>query len=653
FKGSVLVGALHEGMGLKARHPFRERDSVLLPADYVTTEQGTGCVHTAPGHGQEDYGLGLEFGLDVLAPVNQYGKFMEAEVPEFANMHVFKANPEIAQMLHDSGMLLNQPGDKVTIDRYPHGWRSKKPVIFRATTQWFIAMEPEGARDADATYALRERALAEIDTIDWLPAWGRNRIHSMVEGRPDWCISRQRSWGVPITAMHCNDCGHVIATKELADHVADLVEDQGVDVWFALEPKELMPEHLHQCPGCGGDSFSKEEDILDVWWDSGVSWSAVVGKMLGHHGPADLYLEGSDQHRGWFQSSLMASLLSRDHAPYKTCLTHGFIMDENGRKYSKSSKNFEPPEKMLKQYGAEVLRFWVASADYRGDITLGNEPIKGAADAYRKVRNTVRFMLGNLDGFDPAEHRVALEELEPLDRWMLAKVGQALGRIHKAFEEYQFHTIYHTLVGLMTVELSNVFLDISKDRMYCERRDSPRRRSGQTAFWLATDALLRAMAPLLSFTAQEAWELMPKADDAPQYVFWADFPADASDAWSELVDHEEWDAFLAVRDEVNKAMEAKRGPRKNKGPDQIGSSQEADVLIKASGETLALLKRFEDRLVEYFIVAHVHLTQGDGDLEVTVKPSGYVRCPRCWNHWVPPGSEEGALCERCASVLAD
>ncbi|MEC9396860.1 MAG: class I tRNA ligase family protein, partial [Myxococcota bacterium] len=502
FEGRALVGELGVGKGLAAQHAFIDRDSVLLPADYVTLDQGTGCVHTAPGHGQEDFQLGQHFGLDVVSPVNQYGKFVDAPGTEgFVGVQVHKANPMIAQMLHEKGRLLNQPGDKVRIERYPHGWRSKKPVIFRATTQWFIAMEPESAGQ-DASYKLRERALEVIDGVEWLPSWGRDRIFNMVSGRPDWCISRQRSWGVPITALHCNDCQHVLATKALADHVADLVEEQGVDVWFSLEPTELAPAGA-TCPGCGGTDWSKEEDILDVWFDSGVSWSAVLETQLGLGDRADLYLEGSDQHRGWFQSSLMCGLLSRDQSPYKACLTHGFVVDEEGRKYSKSSKNFEPPKAMLDNYGAEILRLWVAAVDYRAEITLSETILKRIADSYRKIRNTSRFLLGSLDDFDPNTDMVPLEELEEIDRWVLARAADTVARIDKAFEEYQFHTVYHTLVQFATVDLSNVYMDVTKDRMYCEGADSKLRRSGQTAYWLVLDALVRAFSPILSFTVQE------------------------------------------------------------------------------------------------------------------------------------------------------
>ncbi|MFU8803957.1 MAG: isoleucine--tRNA ligase [Bradymonadaceae bacterium] len=650
FEGRELVGELDEGKGLKARHPWIDRDSVLLPADYVTLEQGTGCVHTAPGHGQEDYVLGQQFGLGVVCPVNEYGKFRESEVPDFANMHVFKANPEIAQMLADKGLLLNDPGDKVTIDRYPHGWRSKKPVIFRATEQWFVAMEPESAGNPDG-FRLRDAALEEIEKIEWIPRWGKDRIHGMIEGRPDWCISRQRSWGVPITVLYCQKCNEALATKEIADFVADLIEDHGADVWFERDGKDLAPAGT-KCPKCGHGEFRKEEDILDVWFDSGVSWSAVLDRQLGWGDVADLYLEGSDQHRGWFQSSLLAGLTSRGHSPYKTCLTHGFVTDTEGHKYSKSSKNFEPPERMLNDYGAEVLRLWVSAVDYRGDITLSTEIMKRISDSYRKIRNTFRFLLGNIADFD-ANDLVPVEDLEEIDQWILNRTAQVIERVEQAYEECQFHTIYHTFVQFCTVDLSNVYMDVTKDRMYCEVPDSRERRSGQTAYWLMLSALVRAMAPVLSFTSEEVWGFLPRQAGSPESVYLSEFPTEAL-GWKNDELDKIWEVLLDVRNEVQRAMEAVRVPKKQKGPGQIGSSQEAHVTITASGSTLELLRQYEDHLAMLFIVSRIELVDdqpSEGKIvDARVVPAEGEKCPRCWNYWIEPGS--GAeTCPRCTEVL--
>ncbi|TXD35942.1 isoleucine--tRNA ligase [Lujinxingia vulgaris] len=650
FEGRELVGELGEGKGLKARHPWMERDSVLLPADYVTLEQGTGCVHTAPGHGQEDFELGRHFNLGIVCPVDDYGKFRGPDVEEFAGTQVFKANPVIQQKLADMGLLLNKPGDKVTIDRYPHGWRSKKPVIFRATEQWFVAMEPEGA-GLDEGFELRKSALEEIEKVNWVPGWGRDRIHGMVSGRPDWCISRQRSWGVPITVMYCRHCNEALATREIADHVADLVEDHGADVWFERDAKELVPEGT-VCPACGGDDFRKEEDILDVWFDSGVSWSAVLDRKMGVGTRADLYLEGSDQHRGWFQSSLLAGIISRGHSPYSTCLTHGFVTDEDGRKYSKSSKNFEPPQRMLDQYGAEILRMWVAAVDYRGDITLSTEILKRISDAYRKVRNTFRFLLGGLEGFDPSQ-ALPLNELEEIDRWVLHRTAEAIERIEEAYRGYQFHTIYHTLVQLVTVDLSNVYMDVTKDRMYCEAPGSRERLSGQTAYWLVIDALVRAVAPILSFTCEEAWEHLPHGEDAEKSVFLAGFPTHTA-AWKDAELGERWEQLLEVRQEAQKAMEAKRARKGERKEGQIGSSQEAHLTLGASGSTLSLLRSYEQSLPAFFIASAVEVneaTPADGKIvDVGVVPASGQKCPRCWNFWIEAGSDD-EVCPRCASVL--
>ncbi|MBA2661735.1 MAG: isoleucine--tRNA ligase [Bradymonadaceae bacterium] len=650
FQGRALVGELEVGLGLKAKHPWIDRDSVLLPADYVTLDQGTGCVHTAPGHGQEDFVLGAQFGLDILSPVNEYGKFRESDVPEFANQQVFAANPQIAQMLFDRGRLLNRPGDKVTIDRYPHGWRSKKPVIFRATEQWFVAMEPESAGNPDG-FRLREAALAEIERTEWVPRWGRDRIHGMVEGRPDWCISRQRSWGVPITVLYCRACNEALATRAIAEHVANLCEEFGVDVWFERDASELAPPGT-ACPNCSGTDFRKEEDILDVWFDSGVSWSAVLDRKLGIGDQADLYLEGSDQHRGWFQSSLLCGLVSRGHSPYKTCLTHGFVTDQEGHKYSKSSKNFEPPERMLTQYGAEILRLWVAAVDYRGDITLSTEIMKRMSDAYRKIRNTFRFLLGSVGDFDPAK-AVPLAELEELDRWILHRAAQLIERVEQAYEEYQFHAIYHAFVQFCTVDLSNFYLDVTKDRMYCEAPDSELRRSGQTAYWHVLNAMVRAMAPILSFTAEEVWELLAHAEGAPESVFLADFPKEAL-SWRDDALGERWETLLDVRGEVQRALEAARAKKGEKSEGQIGSSQEAHASIATSGPSLALLTQYEAQLPALFIVSSVSLTEAappQGQLVLaTITSASGEKCPRCWNYWLQPGSAS-EVCSRCSAVL--
>lgn len=663
FEGRELVGEVGEGFAedarLLARHPWLDQDSVLLPADYVTLDQGTGCVHTAPGHGQEDYALAQSFGVGVYCPVDAYGKYnddIEIETDEgplnLRGAHVLSANKPISFFLDARGMLLNEPGERIVIDRYPYGWRTHKPVIFRATTQWFIAMEPETAGNPDGL-RLRDEALKAIEGVNWVPGWGRDRIEGMVEGRPDWCISRQRSWGVPITAMFCDDCDACIATRELAEHVADLVEEGGADVWFELEPAELLPPGT-TCPGCGGTNFSKEQDILDVWFDSGVSWAAVLDKKLGWGDVADLYLEGSDQHRGWFQSSLLCGVGTRGHSPFKTCLTHGFVTDKKGHKYSKSSKNFEPPEKMLEQYGAEILRLWVAAVDYRGDITLSDEILSRVADAYRKIRNTFRFMLGNLAEFNPQD-QLPYQELHEIDKWVLHRTAEVVERIKEAYEHYQFHTIYHTVLQFMTVDLSNIYMDVTKDRMYCELPGGKARRSGQTAYWHVMHTLVRAVAPILSFTAEEVWGYLNHPTEDAESVFLSDFPQ-PPEAWKNAEIGQRWTHLLEVRGEVQRALEAKRVPRKQKKPGQIGSSQEAHIRVFAQGETLQLLQDYADQLDALFIVSYADVLEGepgeDALVRVEVEPASGLKCPRCWNYWIAPQSD-AEVCERCSSVLAE
>ncbi len=651
FEGRELVGELGVGKGLKAQHPWLERDSVLLPADYVTLDQGTGCVHTAPGHGQEDFELGQHFDLGVVCPVDENGLFRENDenAEEFGGEHVFRANKQIATKLNDMGLLLNEPGERVTIDRYPFGWRSKKPVIFRATEQWFVAMEPETVGDGDG-FRLREQALEEIERVDWVPDWGKERIRGMVEGRPDWCISRQRIWGVPITVMYCKGCNQELATKEIADHVADMVEEEGADVWFERDPSELVPEGT-SCPECGGQDFRREKDIMDVWFDSGVSWAAVLDKKLGLGDQANLYLEGSDQHRGWFQSSLLCGVVSRGHSPYKTCLTHGFVTDENGKKYSKSSKNFEPPQEMIDKYGAEILRLWVSAVDYRGDVALSDEIIGGVTDAYRKIRNTFRFLLGNLSDFDPSDV-MDVEEMVEIDRWILHRTAEVIEKIEDAYRNYEFHTVYHTLNQFCTVELSSIYMDVTKDRMYCEAPNGALRRSGQSAYWLVLQALARAAAPILSFTAEEVWEHLGGGDEKADSVFLAGFP-EGSDQWRDDALGARWEELIEVRRRVQRSLESARKPQDGGDP-LIGSSQEAEVRVAASGATLELLQDYEEGLAELLIVSDAQVVAEEsiesGAVEPKISASTGNKCPRCWNFWVSPESDS-EICGRCEEVV--
>ncbi|MFB6265400.1 MAG: isoleucine--tRNA ligase, partial [Bradymonadaceae bacterium] len=631
---------------------------------YVTLDEGTGCVHTAPGHGQEDFALGQEYGLDVVCPVGEDGTFTEnfevcvgeGETVELGGMHVLTANEHIAESLAHEGKLLNEAGERVEIERYPYGWRSGKPVIFRATEQWFVGLEGDQNGDTElearsTQQTLREEMLAAIDEVDWVPEWGRDRIRGMVEGRPDWCISRQRTWGVPITAVYCadDDCSGVLADGELADYVADKVEEGGIDVWYEYDVDDLVPEGSN-CPECGGESFEKESDILDVWFDSGVSWAAVLEERLGIDQPADLYLEGSDQHRGWFQSSLLTRVLTRDGSPYENCVTHGFVTDEEGHKYSKSSQNFEPPQQMLDDYGADILRLWVASVDYTGDVALSDEILEQRADAYRKVRNTFRFLLGNLGDFHP-DDAADYDELHSIDRWVLHRASEVLEEVEEAYENYEFHDVYQGLVQFATVELSNVYMDATKDRLYCRAADDPGRRAAQTAYWQILSALARAAAPILSFTAEEVWSYLPGSEEEAESVFLADFP-DVPETWRDDELGTDWEKLLDVRHEVERALEEQR---QSDEEGTVDSDAEAVVTLTASGDAYDLLTAQEDEsgLFELFGVSRVELEEnlaGDALVDVEVQPAEADKCPRCWNYWVEPERDD-EVCERCRRVL--
>lgn len=643
FKGAELVGhSVDDCPRLNARHPFIDRDSVLLPADYVTLDQGTGCVHTAPGHGVDDYQTGRKFGLDVLAPVDAGGQYT-AEVPDYEGMHVFKANPLIAQRLHESGRLLNRPDQKYRVERYPHCWRTKKPLIFRATPQWFIDVEHE---------ELRQRSLSAIGSTKWVPHWGENRIRGMMETRPDWCISRQRAWGVPITVFTCTSCNEEVVDHRVAYHVAELVESEGADAWFAHPAEELVPAGF-RCPHCDAEpgAFEKAQDILDVWFDSGVSWAAVLRDQEGLEGVADLYLEGSDQHRGWFHTSLLTSVAITGHAPYKTVLTHGFLVDDKGRKFSKSNPNFKPLSKAVNQYGAEILRMWVAAVDYRQDIVFSDGVLKQVSDSYRKVRNTIRFLLGNLSDFDPDRFALDPTAMSGVDRWALRELNRFITEAKRAYENYEFHTFYHALNEFCNLRMSAVYLDTLKDRMYCDGQDDPARRASQAVMYEVLRALVTLCWPVLTFTAEEAWSMMPHRegdDDFAALTLWPEaHEVDASDS-------ERFERWLELRQRVQALIEERR-PRKKgeREPGQIGSSQEALVTIYAKSDEAAELREHAAELAELFIVSEVRVEDGAA-LEIQVEPSSHERCQRCWNYRPDVGDnpDYSDLCGRCGDVVA-
>jgi isoleucyl-tRNA synthetase len=624
------------------RHPFYDRPSMIVLGDHVTLEAGTGCVHTAPGHGQDDYVVGLAYGLEVYNPVDDYGRYYE-NVEFFGGMKISEANEAVNAKLTEVGALLKE--SKVS-HSYPHCWRCKKPIVFRATEQWFVSME---AND------LRKKALEHINDVTWIPRWGRDRIYNMVENRPDWCISRQRSWGVPITIFYCAKCGEAVEDSKVMYHVAELFEEGGSDIWFEKEARELMPEGT-LCPSCGHDDFSKETDILDVWFDSGVSHAAVLDHRDYLNWPAELYLEGSDQHRGWFHSSLLASVGTRGLTPYKSVLTHGFVVDGKGKKMSKSVGNVVAPEEVIKKYGAEILRLWVAAQDYRDDIRISNEILQRLSDAYRRIRNTARYILGNLSGFDPARDMVADDALLELDRWALAKLEDLAGRVEKAYENYEFHVIYHAVHNFCSIEMSSFYLDVLKDRLYVSGDGSIGRRSAQTAMYRIIDCITRLIAPVLSFTADEIWNFMP--GERPESVHLSDFirfPGSCRDAALE----ERYDNLLEIRAEVSKALELARNDK------TIGHSLDARVLLNApAGSVLELLEKYRDQLAALFIVSQVELVDDleDGlqaeqlpDLKIKVEKALGEKCQRCWNYATSVGesAEHPALCRRCVAVLGE
>ena len=636
--------------GLKARHPYIERDSKILPGEHVTLEAGTGVVHIAPGHGQDDYELGLRYGLDIYNPVDNAGKFMQV-VPEFAGMHVFKANEAIVELLRSNGSLLLKEDIRHS---YPHCWRCKSPIIFRATEQWFASMESGN---------LRKKALEAIESkVRWIPGWGKDRIYNMVLGRPDWCLSRQRVWGVPIPALKCKGCGESILDPKLIGNLANLVEEHGADIWFEKDAADFVVPGT-KCPKCSETDFAKEEDILDVWFDSGVSFAAVVEKREGLQFPADLYLEGSDQHRGWFHSSLLASIGTRSVPPYKAVLTHGFVVDGSGRKMSKSLGNVVAPQEVIGKYGAEVLRLWVSGEDYREDIRISEEILKRLAEAYRRIRNTFRFILGNLYDFDPERDSVRYEELEELDRLTLHRLTRLTEKLTKAYEDFEFHAVYHSVHNFCTVDLSASYLDIVKDRLYTNRADSRGRRAAQTTMHIVLDSLLRLTAPVLVFTTEEAWALLPGKKE--ESVHMASMPEPKSE-WIDTTLEEKWDKLAAYKNEISKALEMARQQARI-----IGHPLDAQVMVYPPEKDREMLKEEEKALEEVLIISRLVVSDEPLDassrsgeavaftstelegLSVIVSKAEGGKCERCWHYstFVGKDHEHPAVCDRCAEAL--
>ncbi len=623
-------GAAFEGLMLQ--HPFYDRQVPIILGEHVTLEAGTGAVHTAPGHGLEDYVVGQRYGLEVDNPVLGNGRFRE-DLPLFGGEHVFTANDQVVELLRERGVLLHE--ERLT-HSYPHCWRHKTPIIFRATPQWFISMDQNG---------LRQAALAEIDKVEWLPEWGRERIRGMVENRPDWCISRQRTWGVPITLFVHRESGELHPrTTELFEAVAQRVEKEGIEAWFQLDPADLLGEEAAD--------YDKVGDTLDVWFDSGVTHACVLDRRPELKRPAELYLEGSDQHRGWFQSSLLTSVAMTGKAPYLTCLTHGFTVDAEGKKMSKSLGNVVQPQRVMKTLGADIIRLWVAATDYRAEMSVSDEILKRMADAYRRIRNTQRFLLANLFDFDPARHAVASEQMVELDLWVMRQAEALQEELVTAYRDYNFHLIYQKVLQFCVVELGGFYLDVIKDRQYTCRTDSLPRRSCQTAIHQIAEAMVRWLAPILSFTAQEAWEHLPGERD--EFVFtgrWHDF-MDTGVATS--LDDTDWQRLLEARGEVSRVLEGMR-----KGGD-IGSSLDAEVTLYCEGDLRDSLAKLEDELRFALITSYADLaapeeagpdavdTEIEG-LKVRAVASRYPKCVRCWHHREDVGAnpDHPELCGRC------
>lgn len=624
---------------LLLQHPFYERQVPVILGEHVTVEAGTGAVHTAPGHGQDDFIVGQKYNLEVDNPVAGNGTFLPG-TPLFEGLHVNKANQPIVDLLKENHLLL---ADEKILHSYPHCWRHKSPIIFRATPQWFISMTQNG---------LQQAAMEAIEQVEWLPDWGKARIEGMVNNRPDWCISRQRTWGVPIALfIHQETEALHPDTPRLIAEVAQLVETKGIDAWFDLEPETLL--------GTDAKNYRKVTDTLDVWFDSGVTHACVLDAREELTFPADLYLEGSDQHRGWFQSSLLTSLSSRGEAPYRTVLTHGFTVDANGKKMSKSLGNVVAPQKIMKSLGADIIRLWVASTDYRGEISVSDEILKRTADSYRRIRNTIRFLMGNLNGFDPAEHLMAPEQMLELDQWAVDRALLLQKDIENAYKEYQFHVIYQKLHNFCVVDLGGFYLSIIKDRQYTCQADSVARRSAQTALYHIAEAMVRWIAPILSFTAEEIWQNMP--GERNQSVFlgeWYD-QLDLFNAENSGLNRQYWEQLIAVKAAVNKELETAR----NNG--LIGSGLDAEIELYCGKDLQAQLNRLGDELrfvvitsesqVKDFSLAPEHAVATEvAELKISVVKSKHQKCTRCWHHRIDVGShvDHPELCGRCVENVA-
>lgn len=637
---ATLLGSDLEMM--KTQHPIMDRESVIITGEHVTLDAGTGCVHTAPGFGADDFIVCQKYNIPIIVPVDGKGYATE-DAGKYAGMYYEKTTPIILDDLRACNALL---AIEDIVHSYPHCWRCKNPIIFRATEQWFCSVD-----------ALKDDAVKACHEITWLPGWGEERMTSMIMERSDWCISRQRIWGVPIPIFFCKKCGKPLVNEQTIKLVSDLFREKGSNAWFEMDASEILPSDIHCECGCG--EFDKETDTMDVWFDSGSSWAAVIEQREGQPIPVDVYLEGNDQYRGWFQSSMLTAIATKGIAPYKTVITHGMIVDEERQKMSKSLGNGISPQEILDQYGADILRLWVSSADYRQDMRISKEMFKHLAQNYLKIRNTARYILGNLEGFDPKTDMVAYDDLCELDRWALMKLNDLVAKVIKGYDDYEFHVVLHAIHNFCVVDMSNFYLDVIKDRLYCEEKNGVLRRSAQTAMYEILDALVRMIAPILCFTADEIWQAMPHrdGDDAANIVLNAMPKANPAWAFAEEASSK-WDKLIALRDDVNKALEE---ARKNK---VIGKPLEAWVTVYADDETADLLETVPaDELAALCIVSKLRVIRGNGEgmqgenlpVQIAIERASGDKCERCWMYVDSIGqdSKHPTLCARCAAVVGE
>jgi isoleucyl-tRNA synthetase len=638
---------------LNFQHPFLDRKILGVLADYVTMDTGTGVVHTAPSHGAEDFMTGVKYGLDATSNVDEKG-IMRNGLPEYTGKRVWDANAPIIELVRSRGALLHS---EKTEHSYPHCWRCHNPVIFRATEQWFISMETPmpGGRSKDDT--LRSRTLEEIKHVKWDPAWGEERMSNMIATRPDWCISRQRVWGVPIAVFLCESCGKPLNDHAVNRKVVELFARAGADAWFTPEAETILPAGT-KCPHCGGRKFEKETDIFDVWLESGASYLALVAAEPEYPWPSDLYLEGGDQYRGWFQSSLLCAMGTHGTPPYRGVVTPGWTLDEKGKAMSKSSGNDVDPVDIANRLGGEIVRLWTASVDFREDVVGSEALMQRVGENYKKIRNTFRYILSNLYDFDPQKDAVPFDKMEALDQYMLRQAALFASDVRKWYDEFAFHKIYHRVNHFCIVDLSAFYFDVLKDRLYISAPKSQARRSAQTAIWHIGEALVRLLAPITSFTSEEIWQFLPKTEDRPESVHLALFPASSDILGAGAKEHDEqqdkdWATLRSVRDEVLKALEEARNQK------LIGTGLEAQVSITMPDPVFSLLKRYEGQLRYLFIVSAVTLVQGSGNgsggVHVEVKKADGLKCERCWNYSTRVGEDKNnpTVCERCAAVLKE